>query len=489
MNRTRSLKILLLIVWLILFGMLLKRDVLIDRIDRRELQALEKADREEFQSIYFKNKKIGYVKSTYTSRDTGTDDSFALLVDQVAHMRLNILETIHPIDLHLQATLNKESRLQDFKLSFQSPFYQMEAEGVVDQGRVSFTLTTNNSVIHDTIQLDDAPMLSTTRRGYLLRQDLHVGDKIKVPWFDPISLTGKDSVIEYKGKEKILIHNRIFNLHRFLEKFNGAGISLWLDDQGRVMKEQSPAGFIFLREAEFKATKLEDSSDELLSAVAVKVIGKMVPLEGRQSIRYRLHLPDLASYDLDGGRQSLQGDLLQLTQETIPDQSSQPKSSPQPPEDTLSATPFIQADHGEITALRQSILGEETNQLQQARHLTHWVYTHISKRPVMGLPDALTTLKNRQGDCNEHAALFAALARNSGIPTRFVAGVTYHQHRFYYHAWNEVLLKGRWISLDTTLNQFPADLGHIRFIAGDIKEQMRIGGLLGQLSIEVVRDE
>ena len=483
MNLSQTIKTAILIIWLILFGLLLKRDVFIQRIDIRELQALEKAEREEFQGIYFKNKKIGYVKTTFTP---GNDHS--LLVEQEGYMVLNIMKTSHPIDLHLIATLDEGMRLSRFSLSFKSPFYRMTAKGVVENKQVRFTLTTNNSVIHDTIQLNDAPMLSTTRRGYLLRQNMNVGDKIKIPWFDPISLTGKDSVIEYKGKEKILINNRIFNLHHFLERFNGAGINIWLDDQGKVIKEGSPAGFVFIREPEFKAVQLDSTSSELLSAVSVQIVGKMIPLAKRQSIRYRLHLPDLNSFDLDGGRQSLEGNILTLHKETVVDEDPQTDSSCRNINTSLAPTPYIQVNHPDITGLRQLIIGEEKNRSAQVKLLANWVYNNIDKRPVVGLPDALTTLHNRTGDCNEHAALFTALARNSGIPARFVAGITYHRDGFYYHAWNEVCIAGKWISLDTTINQFPADLTHIRFITGGIKEQVRIGSLLGQVTIEVLPD-
>ena len=54
------------------------------------------------------------------------------------------------------------------------------------------------------------------------------------------------------------------------------------------------------------------------------------------------------------------------------------------------------------------------------------------------------------------------------------------------HAWNEVCLNGEWISLDTTKNQLPADLTHIKFVQGETNEQIKIGALLGRLKIEVL---
>ena len=112
------------------------------------------------------------------------------------------------------------------------------------------------------------------------------------------------------------------------------------------------------------------------------------------------------------------------------------------------------------------------------------MYNELEKRPVIGIPDALTTLKSRIGDCNEHASLYAALSRAAGIPTKIVAGVVFHKDAFYYHAWNEVCLSGQWISLDTTTGQLPADLSHIKFVEGELREQIQIGSLLGTLEIE-----
>ncbi len=54
------------------------------------------------------------------------------------------------------------------------------------------------------------------------------------------------------------------------------------------------------------------------------------------------------------------------------------------------------------------------------------------------VPDPDTTLSEQEGICFDYAALFAALLRSQGIPTRLVMG--YVQPSGVYHAWNEVYI-------------------------------------------------
>jgi transglutaminase-like putative cysteine protease len=114
------------------------------------------------------------------------------------------------------------------------------------------------------------------------------------------------------------------------------------------------------------------------------------------------------------------------------------------------------------------------------------VHRNIEKRPVLSLPDALSTLENRVGDCNEHAVLFAALARAAGIPCRLEAGLVYLKGRFYYHAWNLVYL-GRWITADALFGQVPADVSHIRLVTGSPQQQLDLMGFIGKLQLRVIQ--
>lgn len=65
---------------------------------------------------------------------------------------------------------------------------------------------------------------------------------------------------------------------------------------------------------------------------------------------------------------------------------------------------------------------------------------------------ASQTLRDRRGDCTEHAILLAACCRARDIPARLVAGMVPTGGRMMFHLWTEVFL-GRWIGLDATLGQ------------------------------------
>jgi hypothetical protein len=472
------LRVIVVIVWVVLLGMLLQRDYFIKTLDTREAQLLQRDREESFTGIYFNKERIGYVKNRLV------EEGENLRLSQEAYMVLNIMAQSHPVHLLVNARLDKAMLLQDFNFELSSPFYSMTAAGEVDGSTVNFTLTTGKEQIRDSIRLATPPFLSTNRRGYLLKQNLQPGDKLRVPYFDPISLSGKDTVLEYAGYEKILIKGRIHRLHHFTESLAGMRIDSWLDDSGKVIKEESPAGFTFIAEPEFKATEIKSDGKEILSSVSVQASGAMpADFPTRSRLSYRLSYPPEAEVEVDLDRQKLVDGILTVTREKVPGEAAEfcPAASAE-----LASTPYVQSGNKRFSELTKSLVNENMLGMDKVRTLAAWVFNNLEKRPILGIPDALTTLATRRGDCNEHAALFAAMARNAGIPTRIVAGVTFFEGAFFYHAWNEVCVDNSWLSVDTTRNHIPADVTHIKFVAGETSEQIKIGALLGRLKIEVL---
>jgi transglutaminase-like putative cysteine protease len=149
----------------------------------------------------------------------------------------------------------------------------------------------------------------------------------------------------------------------------------------------------------------------------------------------------------------------------------------------LRAEPGIPRDSA-IVATSRRIVGKETDALARVRLLNRWVHDSLAKRTTIGIPNAATVLRTRSGDCNEHAALFTALARADGIPTRIAAGLAYIDGKFYYHAWPEVYLTD-WVAVDPTFGQVPADAGHLRFTIGGLSRQAELLRLIGTLRIDV----
>src|SRR5439155_10879285 len=127
----------------------------------------------------------------------------------------------------------------------------------------------------------------------------------------------------------------------------------------------------------------------------------------------------------------------------------------------------------------------------RAERLTRYVNSLLEKKPTVSIPSAREVLRTKVGDCNEHTALYVAMARALGIPARIAVGLVFMHGAFYYHAWPEVYVdegsgRGLWLPVDPTLNQFPADATHIRLARGGLEKQAAILPLIGRLKMTVL---
>jgi transglutaminase-like putative cysteine protease len=156
----------------------------------------------------------------------------------------------------------------------------------------------------------------------------------------------------------------------------------------------------------------------------------------------------------------------------------------------LASTPFLQVDDREVRERSREILGGEGDAEKAADKLLEWVFRNLAKSPVVSVPNARDVLRDRRGDCNEHAVLYAALGRAAGLPVRVVAGAVYmpgdggSPGAFHYHAWDEVWL-GRWVAVDPTFGQFPADATHVKLIDGGPEKHVALVAMIGNLELEV----
>lgn len=136
----------------------------------------------------------------------------------------------------------------------------------------------------------------------------------------------------------------------------------------------------------------------------------------------------------------------------------------------------------------------------QAEALRRAVNRHIRKKVMSSaFASASETARSREGDCTEHAMLFAAMLRAQGIPSRVMTGLIYcpefagQKSVFGWHMWTQALVDGAWVDLDATLpDATPFHGGHIA-TGWSAQEQGALDAewaalvtLIGNLRIEVL---
>jgi hypothetical protein len=260
-------------------------------------------------------------------------------------------------------------------------------------------------------------------------------------------------------------------------------IKLEIDSQGLLLTQDGPMGQKVSRVRGSFKTPLRPVVD-LYQALSIKVSGQ-VPPPGRRLTRLKIRLDGigLSGLALNGDGQTLKGRVLTVIAgtENLADYPLPARAQTR----WLEPSTFVQADHPLIKKQARAIIQGVARAGPAARRIFDWVYREVKKSPVGPGPDAVSVLKNKRGDCNEHAALFTALARAAGVPARVAVGLVLQDGRFLYHAWAEVWL-GRWLAVDPTWRQFPADAGHVRLVYGLDQGVLDLESVVGRLKIHVL---
>ena len=90
----------------------------------------------------------------------------------------------------------------------------------------------------------------------------------------------------------------------------------------------------------------------------------------------------------------------------------------------LKSTPLVQSDSPEIQELSRRLTQNAATEFQAVTAVVNYVVDNIRYAYNPSRYDALSTLRNRSGNCSNAAHLSAALLRSAGIPTRVVGGTT-----------------------------------------------------------------
>lgn len=440
-------------------------------------------ERDTWMSIYQKDRKIGYSHKRFFKEETG------FTVQETVFMRINTMGMIQDIHLNTKGRLHPDFTLSGFDFEINSGRFSFSAHGRVD-GKVLAVRTESAGVERKfKVKLRDKPFLVAGLVDAVGAYGLKPGDRIAFNIFDPVSMGQEPVNVSVMDQENIRIMGIDHKATKMLLNFKGANQFAWIGENGEILKEKGLLGIRL--EKTTRAEAVSDfkfaSSEDLTRLASISSNVKFESPDTLDRVTVKINGIDIDTVHLNGGRQTLAGNILTIKKESLTDLPSDFVADDLALLEKifLNPGPFIQSDHEKIQQAIEGILqnGDGTS-LSKAKKLVHWIHVNVEKRPVLSLPDALSTLENKVGDCNEHAVLLAAMARAAGIPARIETGLVYMRGRFYYHAWN-LLYLGEWITADAVLGQLPADVTHIRFASGS-GQQFDLMGVIGKVKIEVV---
>ncbi len=437
--------------------------------------------KEDWMDIFLKGEKIGYSMNRFYVVKEGYS------IEEKVFLRMNLMNNVREISTIIMAKLDKNFQLLSFNLNMLSGIIKYKLEGYFDGKNIIIKGRGDNSSYK--IPVDSPPILITSLSHLLRGQELIKGRSFQIQYFDPATLSNNTMTINVMGEDSIRFKKEIVKTVRLEMETLGHNFSMWMDKNGDILKEEGIMGLSMMRTTAEDAPLNIDKSGGTdfydLSAIPVDYNFR----DPRYIDYLKLEIPG----DIDlpqgarGGRQRLNGNILEIRQEEFPIKADYllPFNKTTSFNKYLSPEPFIESDHPDIIKKVDMILKGENDPIKAAQKILLWVYERLEKKPVISIPDALTVLNIMEGDCNEHAVLLTALLRSAGIPARPVAGITFNNGKFYYHAWVEAYL-GKWISMDGVFNQMPVDATHVKLSQGEISNQIEIIRLFGKLKIKVL---
>ncbi len=449
-----------------------------EAMDRLESESL-------WYGIYLQGSRIGYSHSITTVLDSviiSTDHTF---------LAFSMIGSRQQVNSYSRAVTDTLMRLQSFVFSLTGQDTDYGVRGRVDGNALNVVLTVAGESRGERIEIEEPPQLPGTIQLLIGNGLPDSAGSYTTTVFDPSSMKNVSLTIEAAGDSSIEYQGRLVAVRIVRQQMGGLAIVSFIDSAGNVIEERSGMGYRMVLEDEQSAREGEwnDGGTDIQRLVAV--VPDRPVYSARNLAWLTVEITGLGrdTLLLGGGPQSYSPPVLTISVRG-PD-SPGPKEKLLPEVLAAASAPgqFVLSEHPRLLELAAAIVDMSEPPEAKIRRILDWLEENIEIKPTFSIPNTLEVMQRRSGDCNEFAVMFASLARAVGVPTRIAMGLVYVDDAFYYHAWCESYLQGRWVGVDPVFGQFPADASHLRFIAGEMDRQVEILPLIGKVGVKVIGSE
>lgn len=448
--------------------------------------------KEAWYGMYFQEDKIGY--SHFKIEPAGQD--YTINSDSV--IRLTAMKKTKEIRLKETVTVRPDLSL----ISFQSQVHQndkdLQMNGRAESGRLTLDLRVEGETLHREYPFEGKIYHTSAISLMPALRGLKEGATYSFGVFNA----------EKQGIEKV--EQTVFQVRgtpgpqdavwKVKNEYGRSVVQSWLNRKGLTVLEKGLDGsLITVLEDESSATKFLQSktaSKDLILDFSLIRLSKPLPdAEKLRFLRVRMDGidPSLIPDDhrqkvIRRGDASSRGPFEVEVQTENPNHPAVTQASAEPGAASaalLAPTLAIQSEHPEIVAQGKKIVRDSDPPLEKINMLVRWTADNV-KSSMRDSFSALEVLHVREGQCQSHAKLYAALARSQKIPTRVITGLVYGQPGgFLYHAWAESYANG-WIAVDPTLKQVPADATHIKIAGSEGDQTSSVIKMMGKVKMEVL---
>ncbi len=446
---------------------------------------------EEWMEVLLGSQKVGYSFSKISPTEAG------YTIKEELFLRLSLMGVTRNLHTTTDTSVDRDFLMKKFRFEINSGLVSFHMAGevrglwlVVERGEGEKKFSTR-------IKLESPPVASAAIPFILKARHAAMGQTRIITIFDPSSLALIKVPITAVSQDQINVLGKRYRTTKYVSEIMGHKVFFWMSESGQLIKQSGMMGLTLVRSDANHARQGigEGGTKELYDMVAV-VPDKTIKRPRKLTllkVRISGISPQVIRLDPYDTRQVLQGDILTIKKDKLPEKIEEKiRVNPGLKKKVwgfLRPEMNIESNGEGIKQKAREITRGAHGAIERARKLLSWVYKHVEKKPVIGIPSATETLKNLEGDCNEHAVLMAALLRASGIPAKVCVGLVYARGKFYYHAWNEAFLLGKWVSMDATLGQMPVDATHIKIVQRGLDKQMEIMRVMGRLKLHVLEEQ
>jgi len=478
----KTINILVFLLWIALVSLLLYKEFSGTPLEKNEILkgAIEKVNT--WYDIYTGSKKIGFAKTAYEK----VGDEIIITHEREMKVFKNGVETV------LFHTMRCLTNLDYSIKSFEYASHFMDEEGIKVTGDVD-----NENVLFFLESQEKRKALKTPIKGKgfylpltfipaLVSKSPPPDSVFIIPVLDLVSLSIQDVRVSVEEIRPITAGIHVLSIY----KFKVGSTVFWCNEKGVIIKEEDPSGITLYSGSEAIAKDPSDRKIFDYTSLPFFKSNEIIPnAEGLTRFKVRIKGFSLDTKLYEHSLVTLKDGILTIEKD---DPEEMKKRSYGLPYRDKILSGYIDADEWILSndknvkgnALHMAAV-EKNDAFRLARYLNSDLYFSVMPIPTFVLMNSKDIFKSHSGDSIGKTVMFASFARAAGLPTRIIGGLVYRGGFFYFHAWPEVWID-RWVPVDPTLAQFPADATHIPLKEGTLKDVTSIVHDLKPITIEVL---